>query len=450
MKSSSNERPKGQSSPKQNQGLNNYALKDKLNHIEDKDQYEEQELDVSQTQDLTINSSPEKYLEQGKFNEKQILRKREKYFKFLFWFLSILLVFYPVAKEIIFYRLKDVIIFSYSQTESHSTSQYTQRVFCKILSNQETLSFCKSYTVADVIDLAWAIAPLYSCRGGIDEKLYNLHKNFIAYLSGYGIPSIQIEAIKLNSNQEYQIARPNREPYEMQSYIHNCSYMRENLLNMAVHKLNLPWEYIMWIDGHQILEDPLWIFKAIVLAEKNAAVQLFTFTRRLNPYNTSAHTQRGFVSASLHDLFEGFNTLDYGNAYIMRREIYQKIGYILDDCLANDCDVTFDKALDPSYKWTLDKWFPNYSYSLSEWLNRTIPIFNGSRAYLKNDIYHFHHQSGAFPFFEIHKVFEWSGFNRTRDLERDENFAIYVKNSTIAQFMENCVKQVSSAREYEK
>jgi len=317
-------------------------------------------------------------------------------------------------------------------------TQSLLRTLCKVASSKASLPYCHSYTVADVIDLAWAVAPLYSCRGGgpVEEKLYDLHKNFIGYLNAYGIPSITIEAIKLNSNQTYKVARPNMEPYEMQSYYHNCSYLRENLLNMAIRKLELPWEYVMWIDAHQIFENPLWIFEAIVLAEKYAVVQLFKSTLRLDERNQSDIWKRGFMFNTFQEDFYGGFLIEFGNAMFLRRELYEKIEYIIDDCIADDCDVTYCRAVWPQYYWFSDDFYPRYSEGVYDWLNRTKKIFNESRTYINNQMIHFYHQTGTFPYLPLHQILEWLKFDKDRDVKRDENFAVYIANETIARAVE--------------
>ena len=364
---------------------------------------------------------------------------KDKIFKFIFWIFFIIFFLKPLLSTLILFWEKDAIVLSYHEKEKASSFHFNQRVLCNMMSNKNTSSYCKSYDVVDVLDLAWAIAPLYTCRGDVDTKLYNLHKNFIGYLNAYGIPSITIEAVKVNSDQKYQIARPNMEPYEMQSHIHNCSFLRENLLNVAIRKLKLPWEYMMWVDAHQVFEDPMWIYKGIVLAEKYASVQLYRMARRLNPTNTSIFTKQGFVSASIIGRFLKIHQVEFGNAFILRRELYEKIGYILDECIANDCDVTYNKAAYPEFVWEYDLKFPKYTKSLSGWLEKAKKVFNGSRAYLTSDLYHISHQGSTFPWEDLHRVLEWTDFNISRDIKRDEDFAVYVSNDTIAQLMENAI-----------
>jgi len=365
-----------------------------------------------------------------KINEKTMTR--------LFWILFIVLIVYPFSSILNIFRVQTAIIFSFSEKQHASSFYHNQRILCKMMPNPNISAFCKSYDVVDVIDLAWAIAPLYTCRGEVDHKLYDLHRNFIGYLNSYGIPTIQIEGVKANSNQEYQLARPNMEPYEIQSYIHNCSYLRENLLNVAIKKLDKPWEYMMWIDAHQVFEDPLWIYKAIVLAEKHAVVQLFKMIRRFDATNSSILTKQGYISSTLVGRFLRLYRLEFGNAFILRRELYEKIGHILDECIANDCDVTYNKAAFP-YVWEYDLKYPKYAKSLFGWLENAKKIFNGSRAFLPSDIYHINHQSGTFPWEELHKVLEWNDFNISRDIKRNQDFTLYVSNNKIAQEMEEVV-----------
>ena len=211
---------------------------------------------------------------------------------------------------------------------------------------------------------------------------------------------------------------------------------------MAIRKLELPWEYVMWIDAHQIFENPLWIFEAIVLAEKYAVVQMYKNTIRMDERNQTSQMKRGFIYATFQPGFDEGMMIEYGNAVMVRREIYEKMEYILDDCIANDCDVTYMRAAWPQYYWFFDDHYPKYSASVFEWLNRTIPIFNGSRAYINNNMIHFFHQSGTFPYFELHQILEWMDYDKDRDVKRDENFAVYIANETIAKVMENTLLNV--------
>jgi len=325
---------------------------------------------------------------------------------------------------------------------------HSKRLFCRIMANKTSLSGCKTYTVSDVLDLAWAVAPLFSCRegGAEDRNIYNLHKDFINYLTSYGIPSITIEAIKKNSDQTYQIARPNMEPFEMQSYIHNCSYMTPNLINMALRKLKLPWEYLLWIDAHQFFQNPYWIFEAIIQAEKFATVQLFSFSVTLDPFNYTQIFRRGISFATYQPEFDGGQELEFGNAYVLRREIYEKMGYLIDECIAGDCDVFYAQTFYPKYKRINDDFYP--STRVREWIDNAIPFMNGSSGFVGGNLYHFFHQHGPFPTLELTRALEWLDYEKERDLKRDENFALYISNNIVASGLEEAFKNIARIYKY--
>lgn len=70
-----------------------------------------------------------------------------------------------------------------------------------------------------------------------------------------GVQTIVIEAIY--NGQSYQVTRPDNEPHEMQIHIEDTFYYRENLLNVAAHRFS-DWEYMAWIDAHQMFLEPYW------------------------------------------------------------------------------------------------------------------------------------------------------------------------------------------------
>ena len=134
----------------------------------------------------------------------------------------------------------------------------SQRMLCKLSGKQNTANSCQSNYIADSIDLFWIVCPIYSFGRAYDTLLYDLHIVFKGYMQAIGLPFITFEAIRYNTTETYRLTKAGNEPYDMQGYYHNVSYVRENLLNVAIQRLKADWEYFGWIDAHQVFENHYW------------------------------------------------------------------------------------------------------------------------------------------------------------------------------------------------
>lgn len=298
-----------------------------------------------------------------------------------------------------------------------------RRFLCKLSPNSKN---CKTKFIAEVIDRMIAVAPIYSPNQENQKILYELHDNFIGYMNAFGVQVIAIEGVF--PNQNYMKTRPGKEPLEIQLQIEDNYYHRENLINVAARKLWDMWDYLIWIDAHQWLENPFWWHDAIYQMEHQNIVQFFTETTYLTPDNrTSIFTDKGVMYYK--SLLPGQLAMIYGNAWGMRKDIYAEIDFIEDRCIAGGCDwlMVFACFNDEDVPIRVKRKI--YYDQFWDWVTHTRQVFNGKVSFIPGRLMHFEH-AHFFSYFDAQDALDGL-FNFTRDLYRDANFTIHLKNYNV-------------------
>jgi len=313
-------------------------------------------------------------------------------------------------------------------------------ILCNLGAVTGKTKHCQTQYIAESVDLMYVVCPIYTFGKKFDFLLYQLHVQFQGYMKSFGIPFVTFEAIKYQSNEKYLLTKPNNEPYEMQGYYRNISYVRENLLNIAIQRLNktVEWEYVAWIDAHHVFDNPFWWEDAIYKSDHYMMVQLFADSIRWDMRNRTIRYRAGFVQTSflMSDMNQVKVQIEFGNAHILSRESYEKIGYIHDECFASGCDWAYMQASLSNEAWfTMEPAWPRYNHTHQEWLNRVKPIVNGSRAYIPGKIFHLDHKS-TFSYIQLRNILERSDYNLKKDFKRDENGVFYLSNQRLAKIIE--------------
>lgn len=287
---------------------------------------------------------------------------------------------------------------------------------------------CFSNNIAEVIDTFWVIAPLYAIRQGSVDIMYTHHSRFQSLIASIGLKFCTIEAIRKDRNQKYMMTTPNNEPEEIQTEFFDDLYLRENFVNVAAKRIP-DWEYIAWIDAHQVFENPYWWQESIHSMEKYGSVQMFQQLQRLNALNGSLNMDPGSLYVTTF-LSKGWDLLPYyGNAFGIRREMYEKIEYILDTCIASCCDCLYTYALlDDSVQFHyMDRW-GQYLQNFKNWTDQAKSVFQGKRKSIRGKLFHLKHEE-KFSYFALLEAANNLDFNVERDLERNTEFVILLNNT---------------------
>jgi len=300
----------------------------------------------------------------------------------------------------------------------------------EILCRLHIIKNCYLQHVAEVVDSFWIVSPIYSSYQDRISVRYELHQNFQDYVQSIGMTPCTLEALRMDRNQKYLMTRPGREPYEIQTQFYDDVYIRENLLNVAARKIK-DWEYMGWIDAHHMFENVYWWQDAIIDMERYASVQLFQTLTWHGWSNETWWTRPGAIYATKIKRNVTFGDIPYfGNAYSVRKEIYDQMDYILDTCIGGCCDCSYVKAsIDSNTIFDyMDQW-PEYSKQLKPWIEKTSKVFKGRRNGVRGNIIHLPHETN-FLYFSMMDTLDQGGYDVNRDVKRDENFTLYLVNDS--------------------
>jgi len=291
--------------------------------------------------------------------------------------------------------------------------------------------FCTSSEVAEVIESFWVVCPIYAPYQSANKIRYQLHQSYKGYIESIGMSFSTLEAIRKDRNQEFLMTRAGREPYDIQLEFYEDVYLRENYLNVAARKIK-DWEYMAWIDTHQIFENIYWWEETIVRTEKNASVQIFQYFLGTDPSNvTDILVQSALYKSLLQDDLDAGPPIFYGNAYAIRKEVYDEIEYIFDRCIATCCDCAYVLASLPEripFRF-YNRW-SKYTDQMLPWVENTKKVFKGSRSIVRGFLFHIYHEN-TIPYFDVLNWINGTNFDMNNDLKRDDNFTLRFYNQDL-------------------
>ena len=313
------------------------------------------------------------------------------------------------------------------------------RFLCKLI--PQTHKNCYSQYIAEHVDQLYSFSPVYAAVQDQMPMMYLHHTNFVSYMKSIGINSIVLEGIY--PGQEYKVTTAGNEPWEIQVKINDYVYYRENFLNVAIRKTrHLDYEYITWIDAHQVFLNPYWWEEGIYKMARYPTVSLFhsvahfdnnnnrTFNKWKGLYGVQYELQ---YTADMHVWIDGKQGQWkgwQGNAVGVRREIYDDIVFILDYCIIGCCDCSFNYATMTSY-WNLFETFGNYGKQLMPWIENSRKVLAKKNGVVRGKIYHLYHEhyyGGSNGLFDKLRDIP---LDFQQELYRDENFTIHIKPDSV-------------------
>ena len=298
---------------------------------------------------------------------------------------------------------------------------------------------CKSNYLAEQLSTFWIICPIYSANHDKTSRLYDLHRNFRSYIMSYGINFQTVEVIF--PGQEFQLTKPNNEPYDLQYRDEWIFAMRENLVNVGIKHLPEDWQFVSWIDQHIFWMDPYWFEKSIWLMSHYNIVHLLNGNDFLNLTNGTDYSLGGVVKKyyEIGPNYWRYIPQQWGLAWATNKEIYEKLGGLLDICIGTKCDfyqaVTYTKV-----KYTQMTLNEDFNNMLGAWQDHAIKVYDGKVGYLDSNVLHFMHcrrEEGC-------KTSEYDAqiglmirhnFHPDRDLKRDSEGRLSLINVALAKDM---------------
>ena len=308
-----------------------------------------------------------------------------------------------------------------------------------ILCSVGVLKRCKTNQIAESIDVLISFNPIYYMYQGKDQVRFQTHLNFIDYLKTIGIKTQVVEAIVPSRGQKFVATKPGNDPWEVQIEVKTPMYYRENLVNVGARKIWDKWEYLLMIDGHHYFENTYWWEETIWKLEHYPGVQLYQNGTHLDIKND---TDPGFELYSVAEIRSFRNNVKgqpryTGNAWAMKKADYEKIGYIIDYCVAAGGDGTFYmgtlKEKDVKVELLEPTLLANKIYfdQLNDWIWNASKVFNGELRVVRGKIVHFWHEAYFDYLTLVKKMNGEASFDYKRDLMRDENYTLHLTNQKI-------------------
>ena len=157
---------------------------------------------------------------------------------------------------------------------------------------------------------------------------------------------------------------------------------------------------------------------------------------RLTNCNNSLIDQRPswYYYYTLRDWMPTDQAREFGSAWAIRRDVYFEMGFILDLCIINDCDPTYNWAAfkDPfnDYHHYLIKGSPYYNL-LEWWVKGATKPLNkyGGGNIVRGSLVHYHHERVSSPFEGMPECVN-AFYDAFRDTYRDENFTLRFKEDS--------------------
>ena len=293
-------------------------------------------------------------------------------------------------------------------------------------------NYCRLVSVGEMAKYTWAIEPIYSFKQDTKYVFYYWHERFKDYVESFGIQFCTVEMIL--PGQKYWVTEAGREPYDIQLTHNQTFYIRENLVDVAIRKLPSDWEYVTWIDAHQIFDNPYWWEESIIKSAKYDLVQMFQEIKYLTNMNlTTAIRGKAFQYIARLSSYETNKQYYYGNAWMMSKETYKKLGFF-DECPGAGCDVLLNIALLPSDKYIKVSMSKEFIQVYEDYIQETRSLVKFSDvAVVRGNLWHFYHGAVRAYNWYSEKIVD-SGFNHKTGLIRDENNTMYLADPDLAQW----------------
>jgi hypothetical protein len=203
------------------------------------------------------------------------------------------------------------------------------------------------------------------------------------------------------------------------------------------------WEYVVWIDAHQIFSNPYWWEEFIIKAEKSAIIQIFQSTNRLDDKNITWPSQRrGVIYQSTFSTdVDSLGFSEIGNAYGMRKAKFKEMKYIADECIATCCDCIFIRAFLKEKITFEDGFLSNYFRQFNTWLVQTREVLNWERDFVRGVLHHIYHP--VIPYYDkLQGLFLKENFDLSKGLSRDENGTLFLTNATMKIILKELIENL--------
>lgn len=291
-------------------------------------------------------------------------------------------------------------------------------------------------------------APLYVVTSISNPRRYtqryNRYRAFEKYIRDSGAILVTIE--QGFGEREFEISdfeNPNHIRVRSTSEI----WHKENMLNLAIHRLPPDWKYVAWIDADIEFARPDWVFETIHLLQHYDVIQMFSQAADLDPQYTILdgvrdgiishwmNTGHGPISVRGKDGEYGGYGYGYGGhggagnkhpgyAWAARRSAFDHLGGLIDWAIVGSADWHMAAALvgqvSASIGPSVREACPRYVEQCKNWEYNAVKNLKYNIGFMDGLILHFWHGKKLDrKYFDRWRILVDNKFDPMYDLKRD-------------------------------
>jgi hypothetical protein len=236
-------------------------------------------------------------------------------------------------------------------------------------------------------------------------------------------------------------------PYHIQLSTNSVLWIKENLINIAVHKLPENWKYVAWIDADVEFGNKNWLADTISALKKYEVVQMFKICQMLDKSRVKVLEQKySFFYTYKQYLNKKSAPLDPyhpqaptklssifghpGFAWAATRKFIEGVGYLIDYCIIGSADTFMAYALIGELKSTSIQYqsLKNYSNALNEWQRKALLYGQKKVHYVDGVLTHYWHGTReARNYYNRNKILTANNYDPSVDIYYDHDHILQFK-----------------------
>ncbi len=268
---------------------------------------------------------------------------------------------------------------------------------------------------------------------------YNLFREFEQHALATGANLWVVETAF--GNRPFEVARD--EPQHIRLRTEHELWHKERMINAAVTRLPLDWEYVAWVDADITFINPDWVHETIQQLQHYQVVQMFTHAMDIGPnmepiasFESFGHSYlngtRSFPKLNGTAPGRGPHSPDYyggsywhpGYGWAYRRSAWDTMGGLLDINIVGGGDHQMAYGLIGRIDETIPEGStPQYAKMIKNWganaagLQRNIGAVPGTIAH------HFHGKKADRNYYNRWRILTENAFDPVKDLKPDWQMA---------------------------
>ncbi|HEX3727768.1 MAG TPA: hypothetical protein VHV08_16060 [Pirellulales bacterium] len=278
-------------------------------------------------------------------------------------------------------------------------------------------------------------APLYVVTSVFNPVRYRsrwrLYQDFARHIEASGAILYTVEVAF--GQRDFAVTRPDN-PRHLQLRTDHELWLKENALNLLVHRLPPDWRYMAWIDADLTFSRPDWANETVQQLQHHAVLQLWSEAFDLSPTYEALTRFRSFMWCHRNDVPKPAVASGYyqrsaraggyywhpGFAWAMRREAFDALGGLLDWAILGGGDLFMAMALAGRLRKLPQSLGPRGRKWLELWFDRAAQQVRRDVGYVDGAVlHHWHGHKQNRGYRDRGQILIDASFDPERDLRRD-------------------------------